>query len=70
LLIGKTLAMSIFSFFGCVFNRHQPLRRNVQWNGRAYIGTCRHCDAQIIRSGRRNWRRRKPDEAEDFLTAT
>lgn len=50
--------MSVFSFIGCLLNHHDPVRRDVIWSGRAYIGTCRNCDAPIQRHGRRNWRKR------------
>ncbi len=51
--------MPVFSFIGCLLNRHGPQRRDVTWDGRTYIGTCRHCAAPIQRHGRRNWRKRK-----------
>jgi hypothetical protein len=51
--------MSLFSFLGCMINRHSPLRREVEWNGRAYVGACRYCGTPIERHGRRNWRKRK-----------
>jgi hypothetical protein len=51
--------MSVFAFAGCLFNHHDPLRRDVEWDGRTYVGHCRHCGAPIERHGRRNWRRRK-----------
>lgn len=50
--------MSVFSSIGCLINYHKPLRREVMWNGRAYIGHCRHCGALIERRGRRTWRKR------------
>jgi hypothetical protein len=56
--------MSIFSFPGCLFNRHRPQRRGVSWDGRQYIGECRDCGEPIQRHGRRDWRKRKI-ESED-----
>ena len=50
--------MSAISFVGCLIGRHQPLRRDVAWDGRAYVGTCRHCAATIIRHGHNDWRKR------------
>jgi hypothetical protein len=50
--------MSVFETLACKLNQHQPVRRDVTWNGRAYVGVCRHCDAPIERIGRRRWRRR------------
>ncbi|MFN4241272.1 MAG: hypothetical protein ACK4E5_11605 [Erythrobacter cryptus] len=55
--------MSFLSFVGCAINRHRPVRRAVEWDGRAYIGRCRHCGAPIARHGRRDWRRRPEDKA-------
>jgi hypothetical protein len=51
--------MSVFSLIGCLFNRHDPIRRDVAWNGLTYTGKCRHCGAEIERFGRRDWRRNK-----------
>ncbi|RNJ62593.1 MAG: hypothetical protein EDM03_14355 [Porphyrobacter sp. IPPAS B-1204] len=50
--------MSVFSSIGCLLNQHEPLRRDVTWDGRTYVGHCRHCNAPIERHGRRNWRKR------------
>lgn len=62
--------MSVFSFVGCLLNQHDPVRRDVTWNGRAYVGDCRHCGAPIQRHGRRNWRKRKSadDTRQDMPT--
>jgi hypothetical protein len=62
--------MFFMSSIGCKFNRHKPLRRDVEWDGRAYIGTCRHCGVQIMRHARRDWRKRNPEKAEDIVAAT
>ncbi|WDA42557.1 hypothetical protein [Erythrobacter sp. BLCC-B19] len=50
--------MSLLSSIACGLNQHQPLRRDVTWNGRAYVGNCRHCGVPIERHGHRNWRKR------------
>jgi hypothetical protein len=50
--------MSVFSIFGCLFGRHQPVRRDAVWDGRTYVGTCRHCGKAIERHGRHDWRKR------------
>jgi hypothetical protein len=50
--------MSIFSPVSCLAGRHKPLRRNVEWDGRNYIGKCRYCDKEIERVAHRNWRSR------------
>jgi hypothetical protein len=55
--------MSFFDSLACLLNQHQPLRRDVVWNGRAYVGVCRRCEAPIERRGRRRWRKRKSAEA-------
>lgn len=49
--------MSLLSFLACALDRHAPVRRNVAWNGLAYVGNCRHCEAAIQRMGHRNWRK-------------
>ncbi|WP_158094093.1 hypothetical protein [Erythrobacter tepidarius] len=51
--------MSFISFVHCTFDRHQPVRREVTWDGRRYVGHCRHCGAPIVRIGQGKWRRRK-----------
>jgi hypothetical protein len=43
--------------FLCVLNKHQPDRRNVGWDGKAYVGQCRRCSAPIKRLARKKWRR-------------
>ena len=55
--------MSVFSTFGCLFNRHQPSRRHVVWDGRAYVGSCKNCGRPIQRHGKQHWRARKVDKA-------
>jgi hypothetical protein len=57
--LGAIVSMSVLSAISCLLNQHEPLRRDVSWNGRTYIGECRHCGALIERHGRRNWRKRK-----------
>jgi hypothetical protein len=54
--------MSFLSNVGCMIGRHQPLRRGVVWDGRVYVGECRHCGAPIIRHGHHDWRK-SGDEA-------
>lgn len=51
--------MSFMSFIGCTMDRHDPLRREVTWDGRHYAGHCRHCGTPIVRIGHRKWRRRE-----------
>jgi hypothetical protein len=59
-LIWVGLLMPVFSFVGCMLNRHAPIRRDVAWHGRTYRGHCRHCGAEIERHGRNDWRKCKP----------
>lgn len=40
-----------------MFNRHQPVRGEVVWDGFNYIGTCRFCSQSIRRKSRRKWLR-------------
>jgi len=39
----------------CVFNRHDPYRQFVKWDGLNFVGECRHCGAQIRRKEHRVW---------------
>ena len=41
----------------CLIGRHQPVRRDVEWDGRTYVGECRHCGKQIERVAHRNWKK-------------
>jgi len=41
-----------------MIGRHEPKRRAVEWDGRSYIGNCRHCGAEIERVAHRNWKER------------
>jgi len=50
--------MTVFSFIWCQTNNHDPHRRDVEWNGMGYVGTCRHCETPIYRHKRRDWRKR------------
>jgi hypothetical protein len=50
--------MSVLRSIACRLNQHQPLRRDVKWGGNTYVGVCRHCDEPIERRGRRRWRNR------------
>lgn len=51
--------MSFISFVVCAMDRHQPVRREVTWDGKHYVGHCRHCGAPIVRIGHHKWRRRE-----------
>lgn len=57
--------MSVFAFVGCLMNFHRPLRRDVEWDGRTYVGVCRHCGTPIERRSRRNWRKRDIEDSEE-----
>jgi hypothetical protein len=50
--------MSVFAFIWCQANQHVPHRRDVEWDGIGYVGTCRHCNTPIYRHKHRDWRRR------------
>lgn len=39
----------------CWFNRHEPARDNVEWDGYNYVSTCRHCRAAIRRREKHRW---------------
>lgn len=49
--------MSLFSSILCSLNRHDPLRRNVRWDGDHYRGQCRHCGTNVVRVARKTWRK-------------
>lgn len=57
--------MSAISFLGCLIGRHKPVRREVVWDGRIYLGNCRQGAVPIIRRGRAttgaNAKSRQPD---------
>ncbi|MFN3424362.1 MAG: hypothetical protein ACK40C_06615 [Novosphingobium meiothermophilum] len=46
-----------FARFLCLFDRHRPVREGVEWNGVAFVGTCKHCGAAIRRREGGGWRR-------------
>jgi len=56
--LGAPSRMSLFGRAACLFNRHDPNRRRVNWDGWNYVGHCRHCGIAIERVGVRRWRRR------------
>jgi hypothetical protein len=49
--------MALLSSILCSLNRHDPLRRNVRWDGVCYRGECRHCGAEVVRRARKTWRK-------------
>ena len=49
--------MSVFQSFACLLNQHKPIRRDVTWDGRTYVGLCKGCGAPIHRIGRQRWRK-------------
>lgn len=51
--------MSFISNIGCSMGRHDPVRREVVWDGKHYAGNCRHCGAPLVRIGHRKWRKRE-----------
>jgi hypothetical protein len=55
---GTFLSMSFISLIGCAVDRHRPIRRKVAWDGKHYVGHCRHCGAEIIRVAHHKWRKR------------
>ena len=50
--------MSFLSKINCMLGRHEPQRRDVRWDGRTYVGHCKHCGAPIERIRHRRWRER------------
>ena len=53
--------MSFLTSIACLSGRHEPVRRKVVWNGRQFIGQCRHCDRPIERLAHRSWRERETE---------
>lgn len=41
----------------CRLNRHRPVRRAVDWDGRRYVGSCSDCGDRIYRLKSHEWRR-------------
>ena len=42
----------------CLFNRHQPDRNRVKWDGLDYLATCRSCGKPIRRIRHKLWHER------------
>ena len=40
----------------CFFNRHEPVRTDVRWDGSNYVGSCRLCGEKIRRQKHNLWR--------------
>lgn len=41
----------------CLFDRHDPDRETVHWDGTHYAGTCRSCRRDIRRHAHRVWKK-------------
>jgi hypothetical protein len=54
---GNSVAMANAHSLRCWFNRHEPDRDAVQWDGYHYVSTCRHCAAVIRRREKKRWER-------------
>jgi hypothetical protein len=48
---------SAFNRFLCTFDRHRPVRQDVTWGGVGYVGACKYCGSDIVRSHEGVWRR-------------
>lgn len=44
----------------CLFNRHQPVRGEVHWDGWGYRSTCRFCGKLVERESKGLWRKAEP----------
>lgn len=44
----------------CRFDRHEPIRREVRWDGLHYVSTCTSCGQAIRRKDKGEWRRWNP----------
>jgi hypothetical protein len=49
----------------CLLNRHQVDRSRVRWDGRSFVGTCRHCGARVRRKEHKLWQRDAADGSGD-----
>ena len=58
--------MAFLSPITCLLGRHEPLRRYVKWNGRKYVGKCRHCRTPIERVSHKQWREREDASQDDM----
>lgn len=43
----------------CLFNRHRPIREDVEWTGLHHQGTCKTCGVLIRRLEGGGWRKRR-----------
>jgi hypothetical protein len=41
----------------CLFNRHEPDRTDINWDGLNYVSCCSNCGVTIRRKSRRKWLR-------------
>lgn len=57
--------MNFFASMRCRLDSHRPVRREVQWNGESYVGTCISCEAPIYRRAHGVWRRRELPQTAD-----
>jgi len=53
----SALSRRPFQAVFCRFDRHDPDRDNVHWEGAHYAGICRACQAPIRRHAHRVWKR-------------
>lgn len=44
----------------CLFNRHQPVRDEVHWDGWGYRSTCQFCGTLVERERKSVWRKAEP----------
>jgi len=55
---SMSFVSSFTSSLACSLGRHEPMRRGVEWDGRHYVGECKHCGKAIERVAHRHWRER------------
>lgn len=56
-LLSETSTAGALPRLLCLFNRHEPADRRVNWNGETYLSICEYCGAPIFRLKRGRWRR-------------
>jgi hypothetical protein len=41
----------------CLFNRHDPVRTRVKWDGYNFVGRCRFCKRDVRKEHHGTWRK-------------
>lgn len=52
----RDMLSALRRLLSCNLNRHRPIRSQVTWDHRSYVGTCKDCGEPIRRISHRKWR--------------